>query len=199
MEISILKTENGDDSFIGAKLISPEICDKLIEEFENCPFGKNKYSGAVGGTVQPEIKKSTDVITNMEKTPFYSKEILKAATSYGEHYGEVLMESTAPWGFVEPYNIQKYNPGEGFYKYHYESSGFRTSSRLLVFMTYLNDVEDGGTEFLYQKIKTNSIKGLTLIWPAGFTHTHRGVISKNETKYIATGWINILPDDLANK
>jgi hypothetical protein len=31
-------------------------------------------------------------------------------------------------------------------------------------------------------------KGLTLIWPAIWTHPHRGVVSPTQTKYIATGW-----------
>ena len=44
-------------------------------------------------------------------------------------------------------------------------------------------------EFYYQKIKCPAKNGLTLIWPADWTHTHRGVISKKEEKYIATGWI----------
>ena len=62
--------------------------------------------------------------------------------------------------------------------------------RSLVFMTYLNDVEDGGTEFLYQNLTIPAKKGLTLIWPAFFTHTHKGQISKTKEKYIVTGWFN---------
>ena len=57
-------------------------------------------------------------------------------------------------------------------------------------MTYLNDVEDGGTEFYYQGLKTKAEKGLTLIWPSDFTHTHRGIISNTKEKYIATGWFS---------
>jgi hypothetical protein len=57
-------------------------------------------------------------------------------------------------------------------------------------MTYLNDVNDGGTEFLYQKITSPAKKGLTLIWPADWTHTHRGQISKTKEKSIITGWFN---------
>ena len=56
-------------------------------------------------------------------------------------------------------------------------------------MFYLNDVEDEGeTEFYYQKLKVKPKKGLTLIWPADWTHTHRGIPSKTQEKYIATGW-----------
>ena len=58
-------------------------------------------------------------------------------------------------------------------------------------MTYLNDVTDGGeTEFLHQGLKVQPQKGLTLIWPADWTHTHRGVASPTQEKAIVTGWFN---------
>jgi hypothetical protein len=60
-------------------------------------------------------------------------------------------------------------------------------------MTYLNDVDEAGeTEFLYQEIKFKPKKGLTLIWPADWTHTHRGIPSLSEEKYIITGWFNFV-------
>ena len=71
--------------------------------------------------------------------------------------------------------------------------------RLLVFMTYLNDVEDGGeTEFLYQNLKVKPEKGKTLIWPSEWTHTHRGLTSKSESKFIVTGWFEFDPDSLVS-
>ena len=57
-------------------------------------------------------------------------------------------------------------------------------------MTYLNDVPKGGTEFYHQKIKTKAEKGLTVIWPSDWTHTHRGIISNTHEKYIVTGWLS---------
>ena len=91
------------------------------------------------------------------------------------------------------FNIQHYNVNEGFNYYHYERDGLSTCSRNLVFMTYLNDVEDGGTQFKYQNLITPAKKGLTLIWPTDFTHTHRGVISQTKEKYIVTGWYTYTP------
>ena len=85
-------------------------------------------------------------------------------------------------------NIQHYNINEGLNYYHYERDDLSTCSRNLVFMTYLNEVEDGGTQFKYQNLITPAKKGLTLIWPTDFTHTHRGVISQTKEKYIVTGW-----------
>jgi hypothetical protein len=57
-------------------------------------------------------------------------------------------------------------------------------------MTYLNDVDDGGTEFYYQKTIIKAEKGLTLIWPADWTYTHKGQISNTKEKTIITGWIS---------
>jgi hypothetical protein len=52
-------------------------------------------------------------------------------------------------------------------------------------------VEDGGeTEFLHQKWKVTPKKGLTLIWPAHFTHIHRGLPSYTTEKYVTTGWFD---------
>ena len=60
-------------------------------------------------------------------------------------------------------------------------------------MTYLNDVKDGGeTEFHYQKIKTKAEKGLTIIFGSDWNFFHRGITSKTETKYIATGWYSYI-------
>ena len=44
------------------------------------------------------------------------------------------------------------------------------------------------TEFKYYGKKVKAKKGLTLLWPPDFTHTHRGIPSPTEEKYIVTGW-----------
>ena len=64
-------------------------------------------------------------------------------------------------------------------------------------MTYLNDVTDaGGTEFYHQKVTVTPVKGLTLVWPADWTFTHRGVPSPTQEKRIMTGWFNFSPPRL---
>jgi hypothetical protein len=63
-------------------------------------------------------------------------------------------------------------------------------SRVLVFTLYLNDVEEGGeTEFLYLSKRVQPKTGRMVIWPAGFTHTHRGNPPLKGDKYIITGWV----------
>ena len=61
-------------------------------------------------------------------------------------------------------------------------------------MMYLNDVDDGGeTEFLYQKKRIRPKQGRVLIFPAGFTHTHRGNPPLSGDKYILTSWLEEYP------
>ena len=87
-------------------------------------------------------------------------------------------------------NIQKTVPTQGYHQWHCETGGQGNNQRLLVTMMYLNDVEEGGeTEFLYQSKRYKPTKGTFLVWPAGFTHTHRGNAPLSGEKYIATSWI----------
>jgi len=59
-------------------------------------------------------------------------------------------------------------------------------------MTYLNDDFVGGTtSFTHHNIDVQPITGKTLIWPAEWTHAHKGNIVESGTKYIATGWIHL--------
>jgi hypothetical protein len=56
-------------------------------------------------------------------------------------------------------------------------------------MTYLNDLDSGHTDFLHYDISIKPEKGKTLIWPAEWTHAHRGQ-EVLENKYIITGWFH---------
>ena len=64
------------------------------------------------------------------------------------------------------------------------------ANRALVYSAYLNTIEEAGeTEFLYQRTRIPPKENTMIIWPAGFTHTHRGnVVYGNKSKYIITGW-----------
>jgi len=97
--------------------------------------------------------------------------------------------------FVLPiFNLQRYAPGEGFYAWHadWTTSDEATEPirRVLAWILYCNDVPDGGTEFHWQHHQVEAERGVLAIFPAGLSHLHRGRISQQHTKTIATGWIN---------
>tara|TARA_B100002019_G_C21245805_1_gene588184 strand:+ start:458 stop:1057 length:600 start_codon:yes stop_codon:yes gene_type:complete len=84
--------------------------------------------------------------------------------------------------------VQKTEPKEGYHTFHSENHDWDTQQRVLAWMVYLNDIDDGGeTEFLYQQVKVKPKAGRVVIWPGGFTHLHRGNPPMSN-KYIATGW-----------
>lgn len=88
--------------------------------------------------------------------------------------------------------MQRTSPGGGYHIWHCEQGPGVHSSRVLVYMVYLNSLEneDGGeTEFLYQRIRVRPEENLMLLWPAAYTHTHRGnPVLSDKYKYIVTGW-----------
>jgi hypothetical protein len=86
--------------------------------------------------------------------------------------------------------IQKTPPEGGFYRWHIEKDSHEHRDRFIAFMLYLNTVESGGeTEFLHQRVKFKPSQGDFLMWPAGYTHLHRGDPPFSEDKYILTGWV----------
>ena len=94
--------------------------------------------------------------------------------------------------YIRGMRIQKTLPGEGFHAWHCENGRLSTMRRVVAFSCFLNDVDDGGeTEFLEQHKRYKASAGDLLIFPAGFTHTHRGNTPISNEKYIITGWIEL--------
>tara|TARA_B100000287_G_scaffold160640_1_gene151518 strand:+ start:16618 stop:17319 length:702 start_codon:yes stop_codon:yes gene_type:complete len=84
---------------------------------------------------------------------------------------------------------QKTPEGGGYHVWHHEDGSYGEHARCAVWMIYLNeDFEGGETEFFYQKRRIKPSTGTVVIWPAGYTHSHKGNLVLKGTKYIVTGW-----------
>ena len=85
--------------------------------------------------------------------------------------------------------VKKIPIGGGFHQWHFENGSIPYSQRKFVVQLYLNDDFQGGeTEFLYQNRRELAKEGDVIIFPAGYTHTHRGNPPIGGTKYIVTSW-----------
>lgn len=185
-----------ENSFIGAWFLEDlTICDDLIEYFENCP---HRYTGYVfrGGQsiIDPSHKDSEDLTCDFNEhiTQRYINQLHQVLELYKIKYSRA--DCVGRFG-LESVNLQKYQPGGGYKVWHTERSDGQPPAvyRHLVFMTYLNTIQDQGqTDFLYQKVQIRPQKGLTLIWPSDWTHTHKSIPSETQIKYIATGWYTFL-------
>jgi len=185
------------DSFIREFKTPIDLCDDIIKYFK-----KNKklhvpgkiFNSDIGySEVNCKAKVSTDmgvtVKSGIKIFDNYNSFLIKCVHKYVKEFSE--MDNLDSFGLTEGYNVQYYKKNEGFKLWHSER-GSSTSKRMLVFMTYLNDVPDGGTQFKYYNLTVKAKKGKTLLWPSDFTHTHRSQISKKHSKYIVTGWISFI-------
>ena len=184
------------ENFIGIWKINDEIvCKNIIDFFERSKNLQTK--GHTSSGVNEEIKKSTDITINpndLTKDGYsvfndYFKKLNECYLDYKEQYP--FLNTFLKKIHIGHFNVQKYLAGDHFAKLHSERTSFSTLHRIFAWMTYLNDVEDGGTtDFDYYKIKIKPEVGKTLIWPAEWTHAHTGSVLKSGSKYIITGWMN---------
>jgi hypothetical protein len=175
-------------NFIEEYKIDNSICDEFIKYFK-----KNKEYKKLGrcsekGIIDTNIKNSTDVnffnSSNNKNIIIFFKELSKCLDSYLKKYN---IKEDLKTQFCN--NIQHYKPKQGYPALHYERAKV-FPKRQLVYMLYCNTVTDkGGTEFPYQNITLSAVKGKLVIWPAEFTHPHRGIVSHTQEKYIVTGWV----------
>ena len=186
-----------NENFIAGWTIDEKICDDLIQVFKD---NKEQHKpGVIGGpyNVNKEKKNSIDIglHPDWDEPRFVAfKNAMKECVGlYEKLYPEV--KGFHGFGMTEGANIQYYPPGGGYFVEHCERTSKMEAKRCLVWMTYLNDVPNAGTNFKYQKLTTPAKKGLTLIWPTDFTHTHSGQISETHEKYIITGWFGYYSDE----
>ena len=189
-------TNKKNPNFIGAYNIENDsLCEKIVSFFEE---NKDLQSqGAVGDGVDEKIKKSTDITiypNNLKEEKFFLfKDYLNSLNQCYQDYRETypFLKKFIKKVDLGYFNIQRYLPGGHFANLHSERTSLQNLHRLFAWMTYLNDVDDGGTtDFDYFDIKVKPEKGKTLIWPAEWTHAHTGSILKSGKKYIITGWMH---------
>ncbi len=191
-----INVEGSSPHFIGGWNIEQDsLCDELINFFAT--HQEQQEPGQSAGGVNLEAKNSTDITVNPRdlELPEYKsvREYIDRLYSCYEDYLEQFpfLASIMPRTDIGSFNIQKYLPGGHFKLPHSERTSIVNSFRVLVWMTYLNDVTDGGsTTFVHQDLEIQPERGKTLIWPAEWTHAHLGNIVNSGEKYIITGWMH---------
>jgi len=182
--------------FIGCwNLENNKLCNEITQFFENNK--ELQIQGITSYGKDLKAKKTTDIPVNPHDLKNPKFEVLK---QYMDELYKCFIDYQNQWPFLKSvikvvdvpgFNIQKYSRGDHFSQLHSERTTLDTLHRLFAWMTYLNDVDDGGqTNFSHYEIKIKPETGKTLIWPAEWTHAHTGEILKSGTKYIVTGWMN---------
>tara|TARA_A100000171_G_C2041662_1_gene100785 strand:+ start:58 stop:606 length:549 start_codon:yes stop_codon:yes gene_type:complete len=177
-------------NFIEEYKLDDAMCDNFIKYFKKNKEYKKIGASGEKGTIDTTIKNCTETYffnnSNDKNIINFFKKLSECLSFYVEKYN---IKQKLLTQFCN--NIQYYKPKQGYPALHYER-GEAFPARQLVYMLYCNTVTDkGGTEFPYQNITLSAVKGKLVIWPAEFTHPHRGIISNTQEKYIVTGWVEI--------
>ena len=202
-----MKEEYKDFVGIYDENVPVRLCNEFVENYEE---GKKNRTiidlSKENETLQPieerNIFRSDErmFVTPISSTIYpippvkaYFDFLKKCFFSYMKRYSIQFMGQI----FHEEFKIHKVKKSEGYHAWHYERATPATIDRLLAYMTYLEAPTKGGeTEFLHQSLRIEPIVGRTLIWPAGFTHMHRGNPPLEGEKMYITGWFNAAKIDM---
>lgn len=179
--------------------VSTEFCRGIIEYFEWASQNNKTWS-----RIEATSNYKNDESTSLNPQTFWDIDFT------WQHLGNYLSEfNEAFWDVcyksyiqefdtlnslgnhtIFSYKVQKTLPGGGYHVWHCEQDSIQHSRRIGTYTLFLNDVAEGGeTEFLYQNQRLSPKEGRLVIFPASFTHTHRGNPPIRGVKYIMTGWI----------
>ena len=195
---------------------SKEYCDKVIARFdyiqETQSTGRGKtwtrqesenvstvekendtyfLGGSAGDDLSLEEEDMILMERDMALLQEFNKIIWTCYDKYSKKYG--ILEKLVLHKVSPVVRIQKYKPAQGYHMWHCDSGEELTSRRMVVVAMYLNTVEEGGeTEFLYQSMRVPPVQGTLTLFPAAWTHTHRGNPPLKGNKYIITTWLEYM-------
>ena len=204
LEIDMTTRTNTDFIQVFDRALPTQECKYIIDYINSKELIRGGFNastrkpGVVENIVDPKEKdcwqvehtyltKGTD-----KQSEIISRMLMEVLKKTAVNYGKMHPESrqVIPWYPHDGYNMQKYDPGQAYHGLHCENYGDPIGvQRCLVWMIYLNTVKDkGGTFFSNYSRTVDAVEGRCVIWPAYWTHFHKGIPSPTETKYIVTGW-----------
>jgi hypothetical protein len=187
-----------------------ELCDEIISKYS---IETGKAPGCTFSGVRPDIKDTLDfcmmkseawsriretliveLINNLKiyesklDTPMYHSQLMTIKNPKVKiNYTELKVERL----FFETLMVQKYESKKGRYIYHSDAA-FEPSKnrfRVLTYIWYLNDVEEGGETLFWDNYKIKPQKGKLVLFPASWIFPHSGLMPISNDKYILTGWV----------
>lgn len=180
-------------------VFSEKYCEHLISEFErlvNGGAGTNRQNGEGADRHQKDDMQlglnikvhNTLQFNNKDTVDVFFDGLQQCYEAYTNNYS-VLKNGKIRASTMK---MQRTSPGGGYHIWHGEQGNNAQANRVLAYMLYLNTLEPneaGETEFLYQQTRLQPQKNTMVVWPAAFTHAHRGnVVHGTNCKYIVTGW-----------
>jgi predicted 2-oxoglutarate/Fe(II)-dependent dioxygenase YbiX len=173
-------------------VLSEELCDKVLKEYENSGEWANTQIGAEG-TVDKlirnckEIHLSCDEILgrNYEVRKEIDNMVHKCVSNIIQKYREIHKDFSID--IDTGYNLLKYDEGD-FYIEHTDS--FKQQQRSLSCSLQLNDDYTGGEfAFFGKDVILKSKKGSAIVFPSNFMYPHEIMPVIHGTRYSIITWL----------
>lgn len=188
------------DNFVKCyeNVLTDEECKRTIEQFEVLASGGFAVNRQQAESSPKNLKQDlscsfTDLLIQNFNKSISVQAINDKISEYMSLYETGMfgsMQSNVFPASQAGVKVQKTNPSEGYHVWHCENSSLHCKGRFLTWILYLNTIEEGGeTEFIHLSERVKPVAGTLVVFPAGWTHTHRGNPPLLESKYIMTGWM----------
>ena len=175
-------------------LITEDTCNTIIDGIDNI----------LDNRVTPYMQKHTVADRRVDSAIFAEHDYQEAHKIINDALGRAIELYIEKYSIIDhrdtkvvmPFStwsvkLQKTPIGGGFHQWHCENSGNKDTERILAWTVYLNTFKgEAETEFLQHGKRINPVAGAVSIWPAYWTHMHRGNPPYSKDKYIATGWFS---------
>ena len=170
-----------------------KIWNRQVDKAPTIEREDNTYFLGGGNSDQLPLKEN-DVILMQADLPLlgeFSKIIWDCYKIYAQKYGTVV--NLGDHRISPVTRLQKTKPSQGYHVWHSDSDNMLSCRRVMVSSLFLNTIENGGeTEFLYQSLRVPPVQGTLILFPAQWTHTHRGNPPLKENKYYMTTWLEFV-------
>lgn len=186
--------------------ICHDLCDEIITKFNDEP---NKMDVITIGGIQKVDKDTTDFIMPINCEKWYKihkcllKELNKNIKQYldslcHDEYNLSSQKSKHDFEIIDKKNIitynfmvQRYIKNKEIYIYRndFDINFEKKEYRIITYVWYLNNVEEGGETCFWNDYKIKPEKGKLILFPANWSFPHYEKMPISSNKYIITGWI----------
>ena len=176
--------------------LTKEICLNIIEYFENNP--NQQYKGIVGysKSVNENQKITTDMAFQLPYnedsivTEFLNILLIELNKNIKDYVLNTSLSDINDKLIIKTIQLQKYTKNFGKFETHTDcecEDGY--TYRVITFIWYLNDVDNGGETEFFGNHLIKPEQGKLVLFPSDWFVPHKGRMPVSNDKYIVTGWI----------
>ena len=170
-------------------VISHSFCDDLIQKFES---NSDKWENRNKLSTERNLSfKELHWFKDMDTWKDESQALTNTFIQYIDNYKSEFSKFCFPEKYaLEPFKMKKYEPnGVDEFGWHVDVNSRNNMERFLAFFLYLSDNEEGKTEFPYQNMTTDCVKGSMVIFPPMWPWYHRGTKPIEVPKYFMGSYL----------